>query len=74
MADTLRDPQTVADEDLPAHLKTFHGFNRIVLFAVLHIALVLSCLAMAFPGHTPVFATILGIGGTLAMIAAFAVL
>ena len=73
MAD-IRDPQPLLDEDLPAHLRTFHGFNRLVLFAILHIALIVSCLALAFPGHSPVLAAILGIGGTLALIAAFAIL
>jgi hypothetical protein len=34
MADVIRDPQAL-DEDLPAHLQTFHGFNRLVLFAIL---------------------------------------
>ena len=73
MADVLRDPQSV-DEDLPAHLKTFHSFNKLVLFAILHIVLVLACLALAFLGHIPVLAAIIGIGGTLALIAAFAIL
>ncbi len=73
MADAVRDPQSL-DDDLPAHLQTFHSFNKLVLFAILHIMLVLGCLALAFLGHVPVFATLLGVGGTLALLVAFAVM
>jgi len=39
----------------------------------MHIALVLSCLALAFLGHTPLIAVLLGVGGTVALIAGFAI-
>jgi hypothetical protein len=71
MADTVQDLR-LADEDLPAHQQTFHGFSKLVLFAVLHITLVLGCLALAFLGHSPVIGTLLGVGGTLALLAIFA--
>lgn len=67
------DPQ-VAVEDLRAHERTFHSFSKLVLFAILHITLVLACLALAFVGNAPLFALILGLGGTAVMIAAFAIL
>ncbi len=72
MADVHADPRSV-DEELPAHQQTFHSFNKLVLFAILHIIVVLACLALAFPGHTPVLAAIIGIGGTLALLATFAI-
>jgi hypothetical protein len=72
MADIIRDQQ-VTDQDLPAHLQTFHSFNKLVLFAILHIGVVLGCLALAFVGHTPLFAALLGVGGTLALLAVFAI-
>ena len=50
MADIVQDQQ-LADQDLPAHLQTFHSFNKLVLFAILHIVLVLGCLALAFLGQ-----------------------
>ena len=50
MADIVQDPR-LTDQDLPAHLQTFHSFSKLVLFAILHIALVLGCLALAFVGH-----------------------
>ncbi|MBV8393884.1 MAG: hypothetical protein JOY81_11945 [Alphaproteobacteria bacterium] len=44
-----------------------------VLFAVLHIALALSCLALAFISHIPVIAFLLFLGGSLATIAGFVI-
>jgi len=57
--------------DLPAHEHTYTAFNRLVLFAILHVVLMLVCLALAFVGHMPVLAIVLGLGGTLALIAGF---
>jgi len=39
----------------------------------LHIGLVLGCLALAFLGNAPFIATLLGVGGTLALLAVFAI-
>jgi hypothetical protein len=65
----------VADFDtaseIRAHRRSFANFERIVLFAVMHIALVLSCLALAFLGDAPIVALIFGVGGTVALIAGF---
>jgi len=72
MVDTLYDSQTAA-QDLGFHQQTFHAFSKIVLFAVLHIVLVLGCLALAFLGNSPLIALVLGVGGTIALIAAFAI-
>jgi hypothetical protein len=58
---------------LQAHRRTFRGFERLVLFAAMHIALTLVCLALAFIGHIPLIALLLGIGGTLALIMGFVV-
>ena len=72
MADIVRDPR-LTDQELPAHLQTFHSFNKLVLFAILHIALVLGCLALALLGHVPLLATLIGVGGTVALLAVFAI-
>jgi hypothetical protein len=72
MADTVQDPQ-FATQELRAHERTFHSFSKLVLFAILHIVLVLGCLALAFPGNSPLMAVILGVGGTGVLIAAFAI-
>ena len=72
MADIVQDPR-LTDQELPAHLQTFHSFNKLVLFTILHIVLVLGCLALAFLGHVPLLATLIGVGGTVALLAVFAI-
>src|SRR5262245_22709804 len=72
MADLVQDPRLV-DQDLPARRKTFHSFSKLVLFAILHIGLVLACLALAFLGHVPLLATLIGVGGTVVLLAVFAI-
>ena len=54
------------------HRRSFITFERMVQFAVMHIALILSCLALAFLGDVPWIGFLLGVGGTLALIAWFA--
>jgi hypothetical protein len=71
MADTLHDPQ-LASQELRAHEQTFHSFSKLVLFAILHIMLVLSCLALAFLGNAPLIALLAGVGGTVVLLALFA--
>jgi hypothetical protein len=61
------------DSEVRAHRRTFFAFERLVLFAALHVALTLTCLALAFIGHVPMIALVFWIGGTLAMIVGFAV-
>lgn len=72
MADALQESYT-PEQELRDHQETFHSFNKLVLFAVLHIALVLACMALAFVGHVPIFALLLGLGGTVALIVGFVV-
>ena len=72
MTDTLHDPQ-FATQELRQHEQTFHSFSKLVLFAILHIIVVLSCLALAFLGNAPLMAIILGVGGTVVLLAAFAI-
>jgi hypothetical protein len=55
------------------HRRSFIGFERLVLFAMMHIALTLGCLALAFLADAPVIALLIGVGGTLALIAGFVV-
>lgn len=71
MADTLHDPQP-ASQELRDHERTFHGFSKLVLFAVLHITLVLSCLALAFLGNAPLTGLVAGVGGTVLLLVVFA--
>ncbi|MFO1082346.1 MAG: hypothetical protein U1E23_17170 [Reyranellaceae bacterium] len=70
MVDTSQDPG--AAHELPAHRASFALFSKLVLFGALHVGLVLSCLALAFMGHSPTIALILGLGGTVGLIGAVA--
>lgn len=70
MAETVHYLHAPARE-LDDHQATFRSFSKLVLFSVLHVGLVLACLALAFLGHVPVLALLLGLGGTIAMIVAF---
>ena len=75
MAATLYDPDTeieITSEELRDHVRTFHSFSKLVLFAILHIMLVLSCLALAFLGNAPLIALLAGVGGTVLLLALFA--
>jgi Bacterial aa3 type cytochrome c oxidase subunit IV len=73
MADTPHDPQ-LASQELREHEQTFHSFGKLMLFAILHIMVVLSCLALAFLGNAPLLAIILGVGGITILLASFAIL
>lgn len=66
-------PGTAPSEELQAHQQTYDVFNKLVLFAVLHIVLVLVCMALGFLGNMPMLAVLLGLGGTAALIAGFAI-
>jgi hypothetical protein len=59
--------------EVRAHRRTFVTFERLVLFAAIHVILTLACLALAFIGHVPVIALLLGVGGTLALIVGFVI-
>ena len=63
-----------AQDDLPAHLQTYESFNKLVLFTILFIVLLLASMALGLVGNAPLFALLLGIGGTVALLEAFAVL
>ena len=61
-------------DDYRAHVQTYTSFNKLVLFTIPLIVLLLACMALGLVGHLPVFALLLGIGGTVALLVAFAVL
>ena len=66
-------PRAPTPGEMSEHLQSFFSFERLVLFAVLHIALTLSSVALAFIGHIPVLALILWLAGSLMLLGAFAV-
>jgi hypothetical protein len=67
MADTT-------DDNLPAHVQTYESFSKLVLFSILFIVLLLSCMALGLVGNLGLLSLLIGIGGTIALLIAFAVL
>jgi hypothetical protein len=61
-------------DDFPAHAQTYQSFSKLVLFTILFIVLLLSCMALGLVGNSGLIALLLGIGGTLALLVAFTVL
>ena len=57
-----------------AHMATYTSFNRLVLFMILWIVLLLSTMALGLVGGVHVLSLLIGIGGTIALLIAFAVL
>jgi hypothetical protein len=63
-----------AQDDYPAHASTYQSFSKLVLFTILFIVLLLSCMALGLVGNSGLIAQLLGIGGTVALLVAFTVL
>jgi hypothetical protein len=61
-------------DEYRAHLETYTSFNKLLLFSVLAILLLLVCMTLGLVGGAPGFALFLGIGGMVALLVAFAVL
>jgi hypothetical protein len=57
--------------ELAEHRRSYFAFERLVLFATIHIALTLSMVALAFIGHTPALALLGWLGGTVVLLTAF---
>ncbi|MBS0540043.1 MAG: hypothetical protein JSR47_14855 [Proteobacteria bacterium] len=65
-------PLPPSPAELEEHRRSFFAFERLVLFAALHIALTLSCAALGFIGGVHVLAMLFWLGGTLALVTGFA--
>ena len=61
-------------DNYPAHLSTYTSFNKLVLFTILFIVLLLSSMALGLVGGVHILALLMGIGGTIALLVAFAVM
>ena len=72
----MRNYETMADaqDDYPAHLSTYNSFNKLVLFSILLIVLLLACMALGLIGNVPLLALLIGIGGAFALLVAFAIM
>ncbi len=65
-------PHAPSREELTEHYHSYFAFAHLVLYAVLHIVLTLSCVALAFIGHEPLVALMSWLGGTVVLSGAFA--
>ncbi len=61
-------------DDYRAHLATYTSFNKLVLFTILWIVLLLVSMTLGLVGNMSILALLLGIGGTVALLIGFAVL
>ena len=63
-----------ATDDYPAHVATYTAFNKLVTFGILWIVLLLVSMAIGLIGHLPLLGIVLGVGGSIALLIAFAIL
>lgn len=61
------------NDDYAAHLATYTTFNKLVTFMIVWLVLLISSMALGLVGHLPLLATLMGVGGTFALIIGFAV-
>ena len=73
-ADRSFDPHVARTKNRPLAAGRISTLEALVLFAILFIVLLLSCMALGLVGSSGFFALVLGIGGTVALLIAFAVL
>jgi len=57
-----------------AHLDTYTSFNKLVLFTILWVVLLLSSMALGLVAHVGFLSVVLGVGGTIALLVAFAMM
>jgi hypothetical protein len=62
------------DAEYRAHLETYTSFNKLVLFMILWLVLLLSCMALGLVGGVHTLALLGGIGGTIALLIGFAIM
>jgi hypothetical protein len=63
-----------ADQEYQAHVATYTSFSKLVLFMILWLVLLLSCMALGLVGGVHLLSLLMGIGGTVALLIAFTVL
>jgi uncharacterized membrane-anchored protein len=63
-----------AKDDYPAHDATYASFSKLVTFSIIWIVLLLVSMALGLIANLPLLGLVLGIGGSIALLIAFAVL
>ena len=57
-----------------AHLDTYTSFNKLVMFTILWVLLLLSSMALGLVAHVGFLSVVLGVGGTIVLLVAFAMM
>ena len=70
----MADATTTNPEEYRAHLETYQGFNKLVLFMILWLIVLLSSMALGLIAHVGILSLLLGVGGTVVLLIAFAVM
>ena len=63
-----------SQDDYRAHLDTYTSFNKLVLFTVLWVVLLLGSMALGLVAQAGFLSLVLGVGGTVALLISFAIL
>lgn len=61
-------------QEVREHMETYNAFNKLVLFVILWVVLLLASMALGLVAGVGLLATLMGVGGTLALLVAFAVM
>jgi hypothetical protein len=61
-------------DEIRAHMDTYTAFNKLVLFVILWVILLVSSMALGLVAHIGLLALLMGVGGTIALLVGFAVL
>jgi Bacterial aa3 type cytochrome c oxidase subunit IV len=61
-------------EEIRAHMDTYSAFNKLVLFTILWVILLLASMALGLVAHAGIISLLLGVGGTIVLLIGFAVL
>ena len=57
-----------------AHLETYNGFSKLVMFMILWLVVLLSSMALGLVAHVGFLSVVLGVGGPIVLLVAFAIL
>jgi hypothetical protein len=61
-------------EEIRAHMDTYTSFNKLVLFTILWVILLLASMALGLVAHIGILSLLLGVGCTVVLLIGFAVL
>jgi hypothetical protein len=61
-------------EEVRTHMATYTAFNKLVLFVILWLIVLLSSMALGLVAHIGILSLLLGVGGTVVLLIGFAVL